>query len=194
MKKQCCIGLSVTFTSVLLAIAFVAYLLCGVTIGKLVINDFTCQQYFGCSIDEFFDTEPECFKEFGDLRRGATVNDEGFLVIRLTVLRRIRILNSEWLHTYEGVEDRPYVQMSEDYSVVTVYINEDVDIEDKNWWSELEYDLMELYDKVSFMKELKGVPDDQNQMDFVMIDGVTGKVFASYTCEFGQHPHFRFKE
>ena len=87
----------------------------GVRIGASV-----CPDILGCTPEEFFDLEFDFYNEVGDFRKSARINKEGDLVLYLT-RKQAKALIESLQQDLCDAENQYNIEVSEDYSVITVY-------------------------------------------------------------------------
>ena len=98
------------------------------TFGKIYkysIDPVTCDRLFDCAPAEFFDREFAFYSETGDLRKRAYINENEYLVIRLTPRQEKAWRESEWLSPFREIENKPEIELSEDMKNLTVYYSSD---------------------------------------------------------------------
>lgn len=122
---------------------------------------FTCPSdvvnvLFGCSYDEFFTTDLELYKEIGDLRKGAYTIYDDYLTLYLSPKKIKTLKQSEWLTSFDYLDDVPYIEVSEDFSEVTLYYTFELRQLDKEKSDEFTCILRSVFAKIDLINCLDG--------------------------------------
>ena len=110
---------------ILSIIGVIVYLFIGVdalvVAQRLAIPTDWCPVLFDCTSEEFFEKDLELYDEIGDLRKRVVIDPRGYLVLSLT--RKQVTAWREHLMRLEDLEHMPHVEISSDYTTMTVYQN-----------------------------------------------------------------------
>ena len=89
----------------------------------VMLSPGLCEALFGVTPEEFFNTDFEFYRETGDLRKNASIDEEdGTLIIILSGKQRKKWRESEWLSPFAEVKNNPKFEISADMSTLTLYL------------------------------------------------------------------------
>ena len=137
----------------------------------------SCSILFGVTPEEFQTTDLDLFRETGDLRKRATVNDEG-LILSLTRREARALRNSEWLTDFSQYADGETISLSSDLKEITVYYNcfylsDEMSQEIKTRLTIISY-------KIAIMQNIDGLSEEECVVMLRWVETASGSVSEDY--------------
>ena len=97
---------------------FAIYL--GITTDTISMSENLVEEVFGCTPNDFFDTEFDVYDSTKDIHRFAYINSKGELVLFLTEEQKAATLNLPSLKAVKDIFDNPRIDQSENYGKITI--------------------------------------------------------------------------
>ena len=146
-----------------------------------------CINLFGCTPSEFFDKEMEFYKETGDFRKKASLDEKGNLYFILSPKQLKAWRNSKWLTEFEGIQNHPYIQLSDDLTCVTVSVPNSTESLSNAELEELERTLNVVFTKIKLIRLLDGVSPEDIATQYIEIDSVTNEIVDSFEMFYNEY-------
>ena len=146
-----------------------------------------CINLFGCTPSEFFDKEMEFYKETGDFRKKAALDENGNLHFILSPKQLKAWRNSKWLTEFEEIQNHPYIQLSDDLTCVTVSVPNSTESLSNAELDELERTLNFVFTKIEMIRLLDGVSPEDIATQYIEIDSVTNEIVNSFEMSYSAY-------
>lgn len=147
---------------ILLVLALVDFLL--ILTGKqMIVPASACEELFGCAPEEFLHQKSNSYSEVGNFRRLARVDAKGQLILYLTQ-KQANVWCSLLQQELNDAENQYNIDISDDYSVITVYGYEETYLEEGTRAAKLIY-------KMVLIRNMRG---ENSSYRYILKDAVTG--------------------
>ena len=154
---------------------------------SITVSEGACIEFFGCTPSEFFDKEMEFYKETGDFRKKASLDEKGNLYFILSPKQLKAWRNSKWLTEFEEIQNHPYIQLSDDLTCVTVSVPNSTESLSNAELNELERTLNFVFTKIEMIRLLDGVSPEDIATQYIEIDSVTNEIVNSFEMSYSAY-------
>lgn len=135
-----------------------------------------CEHLFDCTPTEFLSADLEGYEKVNNMQKKAYVDEDGWLVLDLTVLQCFQLRYSAWSTPFEELESRPYVEVSDDLKSIILYITPELREFSNQDWEKLDTDIVSILFKMSFILDEKTLWFENESIIYKEVDSVSGEV------------------
>ena len=184
VQTQRVIRMIIGIVLVILSSVLIFLSVCSLAFTEVIFNEEDCQLLFNCSTSEFFDKELDFYEETGDLRKYATVDKKGNIVLHLTKNKKQKLRESEWLISFKDLENTSF-EISSDYSSLTLYLSPETNNEIENSTQKINKIIDLTMCKMYLIKSLDGMDIYDITIQYIERDSVTKEIIDSVECRGG---------
>lgn len=136
------------------------------------IPSASCQWLFRCSPREFIDNEHAFYEKIGYFWEESYVDWDDNLVLIFSRKNFELFVESEWLNSFEEIEDKPNIELSSDLKSITFYTYPETYDEDSDC-------VRAVLMKLATAQRFDGISEEDVCIHLTEIDAMTGEVTFS---------------